>query len=170
MRYAHPITKKQAIQWEGINSNMYYVDWFPAFTLWELEAYGFVPVEENDWLGLAFTHFCDNTTFEWEEGDYKVFCEAIEKHQPKENVCNLVPLDTESITKELMSLFFHDEYGHACTSISNMLEKINKYGTTPQKKWTRREIYDYCCSVFSNQTDAEIHIYSFLKNNNLLED
>ncbi len=102
----------------------------------------------NDWIDEAYEEWQHTVT----SNDIKYFYrdefrQVIEKHQPKSDVCNLVPLDTKKIADELQPLSFKDGDWYACTSISNVLSIIHKYGTIPQKKFNKKDIQYYIDTV-----------------------
>lgn len=160
-KYHHPVTKQTATPWEWVNNNMYYIPWFPSLTLWELEAYWFQPVEEEnetDWVDKAYEEFCLDHRSWWIDED-DAFREAIYKHLPKQE---LIPLDVEKIKDEILLL---TTSRYTCTRVReawnyNTMDRddfiplwedddfmddikqiLSKYGTTPQKKFTKEDIY-----------------------------
>lgn len=184
MRYTHPILWEKNIPF-SMEIEYILSPWHKetiiidskekALALW------FQPVEETktDWIDedtLLWYVKQTTDTFRNRNGHSFIRCDIkrlkllLDKHQPKSDVCNLVPLDTKKIADELQPLSFKDGDWYACTSISNVLSIIHKYGTTPQKKYSRKSILEYCKNTFAYPETWEMHIYAFLKDNNLLED
>lgn len=68
----------------------------------------------EDWIGEAFTRFCDTTHYEGDKNDMDMFRDAIETFIPKRvkqepNKVELVPLETPAIESELSGLSFKDD-------------------------------------------------------------
>ena len=149
MKYIHPILKREAIY--NKETEHYYckyiTDWWEMIWLIkdDLIPLWFQPVEETktDWIDEAYEEWQHTVT----SNDIKYFYrdefrQAIEKHQPKSDVCNLVPIDKNTVKK-----LSADIYVECAMKWSFYIEKceeiLSKYGTTPQKKWTRKDIQYY---------------------------
>ena len=86
----------------------------------------------------------------------------------------LIPLDVESIVTELKKVDFTD----SATRDLYVKQILSKYGTTPQKKWTRLEVWEYFWikitdkidDIEQKKWDMNLWTYSFLKDHWLLEE
>lgn len=107
-----------------------------------LHILGFQPVEEttNDWIDEACTEYMNNEALAFQNNNTfdteKSFRQAIEKHMPKQE---LIQLDVEKVMNEICKHSTEWKLWERC-DYEIIKQILSKYGTTPQKKFTRLEI------------------------------
>ncbi len=147
MRYTHPILKRNAEDIQEYNRDSKHPyriivwDWLDGkdgirYSKYELFALWFQPVEETktDWIDDAYEEWQHTVTYNDIKYFYRdEFRQVIEKHQPKSDVCNLVPIDADDITTQIWELLNLHNYD----KLNEIEQILSKYGTTSQKKRSR---------------------------------